>query len=136
MAEQKPVESYRNRRLHKRFALVDDKAPAPMSFRYPSEGGRVFQTRVKDISLSGISMVLPDELPGLKVGDILPNIEANVAGQAFRIDLLVMHMTPGNQVGAACGGLIYPERDEDIITIRRIIRSLDGTIRRDNPLIG
>jgi len=42
------------------------------------------------------------------------------------VDLLVMHVTPGNEAGAACGGLIYPERDEDLLMIRRIIRSLES----------
>ena len=65
------------------------------------------------------------EILGLEVGEIVRGIDAVVAGRSFRGDLLALHLTPDNSPGAACGGLFYPESDEDLITIRLVVRSLE-----------
>jgi hypothetical protein len=74
-------------------------------------------------------MTLPDELVGIQVGDIVKGIEAQVARKQFRGDLLVMHVTPANEPNAVCGGLFYPEGDEDLITIRLVVRALEVASR-------
>lgn len=124
MAETKPVPSYPNRRLQRRYPLAPD-MPSSVRFRHPERGGQAVDVPVRDISLSGISLVLPSELPGLQIGDILRGVEGHVQGRRFSGDLLVMHMTPGNEPGAICGGLFYPESDEDLITIRLVVRMLE-----------
>lgn len=123
MAETKPVQSFPNRRLQRRYAPVAGE-DSSLRFLYPSRHGVAVETPVRDISLSGISLTLPRELPGLHVGDILRDVDARVGRRSFRGDLLVMHLTPRNEPGAICGGLFYPEADEDLITIRLIVRSL------------
>lgn len=125
MAEPKPSATYRNRRLQRRYTVAGD-AGSRLSFRFPKTGGIAFSVTVRDISLSGLSFLLPQELPGIRVGDIIAGVEAVVAERSFRGDLLVMHLTPGNEPGAICGGLFYPEADEDLITIRLVVRDLDA----------
>ena len=124
VAEPKQAASFRNRRLQKRFPLPAD-AGAVLRFRHPGPHGPDFTTSVRDVSLSGLSFILPSEIPGLHVGGIIGGIEAEIAGKTFRGDLLPMHLTPENAAGSACGGLFYPESDEDLITIRLVVRALE-----------
>ena len=125
MAETKIAAAYPNRRLERRHPLPTD-AGAALYFRYPSPNGPSLEARLRDVSLSGLSMLLPEELAGIQAGDIVKGIEARVARKTFRGDLLVMHITPANQIGAICGGLFYPEGDEDLITIRLVVRALEA----------
>lgn len=125
MAEPTIVASYPNRRLQKRYTVSPD-VGATLLFRYPAPSGRHFEARLRDISLSGLSLVLPDELPGIEPGDIVKGIEVRVARKTFHGDLLVMHLTPANEPGAICGGLFYPDGDEDLITIRLVVKALDA----------
>jgi hypothetical protein len=125
MSEPKVVASYPNRRLQKRYSAPAD-AESSLKFCYPAPNGQPFEARLRDISLSGLSLVLPAELPGIQTGDILRGMEVRVARKTFRGDLLVMHVTPANEPGAICGGLFYPDGDEDLITIRLVVRALDA----------
>jgi hypothetical protein len=130
MSEPKVVASFSNRRLQKRYSTPAD-TDANLTFRYPGPNGQPFDAKLRDISLSGLSLVLPAELPGIQTGDILRGMEVRVARKTFRGDLLVMHVTPANEAGAICGGLFYPDGDEDLITIRLVVRALDAqSLRR------
>jgi hypothetical protein len=77
-------------------------------------------------------MVLPDELAEVQAGDIVRGIEARVERKTFRGDLLVMHVTNAQESGAICGGLFYPEGDEDLITIRLVVRALEAASRSNS----
>lgn len=37
-----------------------------------------------------------------------------------------MHVSPASEAGIVCGGLFYPEGDEDLITIRLVVRALEA----------
>jgi hypothetical protein len=125
MAEPKTVATFQNRRLQNRYALPPD-TEAALHFHYPSPGGPRLQAHIRDISLSGLSMVLPEELNGVQAGDIVKGIEARIGRKTFRGDLLVMHVTSGRATAPVCGGLFYPEADEDLITIRLVVRALEA----------
>jgi len=125
MAEPKTEATFPNRRLQNRYAIPFDTG-AVLEFRYPSPDGTRLETRLRDISLSGLSMTLPEELVGIQAGDIVKGIEARVAGKNFRGDLLVMHVSPTSESGTVCGGLFYPEGDGDLITIRLVVRALEA----------
>ena len=96
---------------------------------YPAPDGPNVEACLRDISLSGLSLTLPQELVGIELGDIVRGIEAEVARKTFHGDLLVMHVTPVNEAGALCGGLFYPETDEDLITIRLVVRALEAAAK-------
>jgi len=116
---------FANRRLQNRYAISSE-AGAVLEFRYPSPNGMQLTARLRDISLSGLSMTLPEALAEVQPGDIVKGIDARVAGKTFRGDLLVMHVSPTSEAGAMCGGLFYPEGDEDLITIRLVVRALEA----------
>ena len=125
MAESKIEPGFVNRRLERRHPLPPD-AGAALFFRYPSPNGPSLEAPLRDVSLSGLSMHLPEELADIQPGDIVKGIEARVARKSFRGDLLIMHVTPSSQARAFCGGLFYPEGDEDLITIRLVVRALEA----------
>jgi hypothetical protein len=124
MGEPKIVAPFRNRRLQRRYPMPAG-TESSLRFRYPAPNGDLFDARLRDVSLSGLSLFIPAELPGIQAGDIIRGIEVRVAHKTFRGDLLVMHLTPANEPGAVCGGLFYPDGDEDLITIRLVVRALD-----------
>lgn len=125
LAEPKVAASFVNRRLQKRYPVEAD-PDARLDFHHPAPHGPGYSVRVRDVSLSGLSFQLHAEIPSLHVGGIVGGVDAQIAGKTFRGDLLVMHLTPGNSSGAACGGLFYPESDEDLITIRLVVRDLES----------
>jgi hypothetical protein len=131
MAEPKIAAPYANRRLQNRYAIPFDSG-AVLEFRYPSPNGARCEARLRDISLSGLSMTFPEELAGIQAGDIVKGIEARVAGKTFRGDLLVMHVSPTQSTGTVCGGLFYPEGDEDLITIRLVVRALEAAYKSNS----
>lgn len=123
--------TFANRRLQNRYAIPLD-VGATLEFRYPSPNGQRLEARLRDISLSGLSMTFPEELDGIQAGDIVKAIEARVAGKTFRGDLLVMHVSPTTETGKFCGGLFYPEGDEDLITIRLVVRALEAASKSNS----
>ncbi|HEX4824705.1 MAG TPA: hypothetical protein VFV19_10345 [Candidatus Polarisedimenticolaceae bacterium] len=125
MTESRAAAPYRNRRLQRRYNLAPD-AGATLRFRYPAPAGVPYDLPLRDISLSGLSLVLPNDFPELQAGDMIKGIEVRVSRKVFHGDLLVMHVTPLHQVGGVCGGLFYPEGDEDLITVRLVIKALDA----------
>lgn len=83
MAEPKSAASFPNRRLQNRYAISPETG-AVLRFQYPSPHGLRLEARVRDISLSGLSMTLPEELAGIQAGDIVKAIEARIASKTFR----------------------------------------------------
>lgn len=125
MSEPKMAGNFPNRRIERRHPIPADSG-AVVQFRYPSPNGQDIETSLRDISLSGLSIALPEPLRGIQAGDIVKGIEARVSRKTFRGDLLVMHVTQLGQASPICGGLFYPEGDEDLITIRLVVRALDA----------
>ena len=131
MTEPKLTSAFPNRRLQNRYT-VPAEAEATLQFRHPPPHGPQLETRLRDVSLSGLSMVLPEEFAEVQAGDIVRGVEARVARKTFRGDLLVMHVTHAQESGAICGGLFYPEGDEDLITIRLVVRALEAASRSNS----
>lgn len=131
MSEPKLSSAFPNRRLQDRHTVPAD-AAATLHFRHPAPNGKPLEARLRDVSLSGLSMVLPEELSDVQAGDIVRGIVARVARKSFRGDLLVMHVTRANEAVAVCGGLFYPEGDEDLITIRLVVRALEAAAKSNS----
>ena len=125
MSETRAAAPYRNRRLQRRYNLAPETG-ARLSFCHPAPMGIPYDLPVRDISLSGLSLVLPVDFPEMQAGDMIKSIEVHVLRKVFRGDLLVMHVTPVQNRGGVCGGLFYPEGDEDLITVRLVIKALDA----------
>ncbi len=114
-----------NRRHHHRH-LLSPAEEARAEFGYPGPDGHPCTMPIRDLSASGLSMVLAHELPGLEPGSRLDGATVRVGRRAFRADLLVMHVTPDSLKGAVCGVLVYPVEDADLLTLRDVIADLEG----------
>ncbi len=114
-----------NRRRHNRHPLPSC-TEARAEFGYPGPEGHPCSMRVRDLSASGLSMVLAHELPGLEPGSRLDGATVRVGARSFRADLLVMHVTPAPQEGAICGVLLFPAEDDDLLVLREVVAELDG----------
>lgn len=127
MSETRAAQPYRNRRLQRRYAVAPESG-AILSFRHPAPAGPHYEARLRDISLSGLSMVLPHDFPDAEAGDIVKGIEVRVVRKTFHGDLLIMHVTPihDDDPVRICGGLFYPEGDEDLITVRLVVKALEA----------
>jgi hypothetical protein len=88
--------------------------------------GAAVQARVRDVSFAGLSLEVPDDLPGLEVGASLRGLHGDVDGIRFRGELLVMHITPSPRSGSLCGGLFYPAGDADVLALRKLVRRLES----------
>jgi len=131
VSEPKMSSAFPNRRLQNRYTLPAE-TEAMLQFCHPPPHGPRLNARVLDVSLSGLSMILPDELSAVQVGDIVKGIDARVAQKTFRGDLLIMHVSHAAGTGPVCGGLFYPEGDEDLITVRLVIRALEAASKSNS----
>ncbi len=95
-----------------------------VEFIYPEPGGFECEMELKDFSSSGISFRLSHELPGLEFGRTIRYATLDLNGRKVHGDLLVMHLTPDNAEGAACGVLFYPATDRDTLAWRDAIEEL------------
>jgi hypothetical protein len=114
-----------NRRRQSRHVLTFDPA-GRAEFGYPDPGGHPCSMPLRDMSASGLSIVLAHEMPGLEAGSRLDGATIRVGKREFRADLLVMHVTPGPSEGAVCGALVYPAEDSDLLTMREVIADLEA----------
>lgn len=83
---------------------------------------------LRDVSFSGLSVILDREMPGLDVGDCLQGVEVRAMGRTFHGELLVMHLTPDRSQGSVCGGLFYPTTDDDLLELRALVLALDAGV--------
>jgi len=114
-----------NRRIHNRHVLPPG-AEALAKFGYPGPDGHPCTMPIRDVSASGLSIVLAHELPGLEPGSRLDGATVCIGDRSFRADLLVMHVTPEPAKGAICGALVYPVEDADLLTLRDVLADLEG----------
>ena len=103
---------------------VSPEKNARVEFRYPAAPGSLLSFALRDISLSGLSFTLSDELPGLEVGDLLTGISIHLGGRSVRGEVLVMHLTPDSRNGSICGGLFYPDGDENLLEYRSLFQEI------------
>lgn len=116
------------RRVHPRYRL-DAEAVATVDFVYPFPGGHHCSMRLRDISSSGISFVLGQELPGLEAGDSIDRVTVRVGKTVLHGDLLIMHLTPDTGAGSACGALFYPRGDRTLLSLQKLIESFEAVGR-------
>lgn len=112
-----------DRRRNDRFRFHPD-AAAPFRFRFPDEDGTLFESRVRDISGSGVSFQVVPGLPTLEAGDLLREVEVQIGSAPIRGEMVILHITPGFEPGAICGGLFYPKSDDDLLAVRRLCAEL------------
>lgn len=111
-----------------------DRHPLPraddryVEVEHPKPGGRRYSFPLHDVSISGLSFVLNEEVPFVDEGTSLDGATVRVGGCTLRGDLLVMHVTPEMAPGSVCGALFYPASDEDLIKLKSLIAGIEAVL--------
>lgn len=114
-----------DRRSIDRHRLPEDSG-AHVVLQDPGRRGLDGLLALRDVSFSGLSVILDREMPGLEVGDCLRGVEVRAMGRTFRGELLVMHLTPDASQGSVCGGFFYPSTDDDLLELRALVLALEA----------
>jgi hypothetical protein len=78
-----------------------------------------------DISVSGLSFVIGDELPDIENGSDLSDAVIHLGECQIRGDLVVMHLTPQTDTRTICGALFYAASDSDLIKLRSAVAGME-----------
>jgi hypothetical protein len=113
------------RRVTRRYA-VSTSHHARLEFDYPGPGGRHFDLSLIDISVSGLSFLCGDDLPGLDSGTTLSPVVIRLGKCDIHGDLLVMHVTSGPSNKTTCGALFYPAKDADLLKLKSAIAGIEA----------
>jgi len=111
-----------NRRRDRRYALGKG-AGSTVEFVHPSPHGPLWCLSLLDISVSGLSFVLDDELSGIDAGTSLPDVTVRVGDVEARGELLIMHVSP-TESRRLCGALFYPESDADLKAMHDLLAGI------------
>lgn len=97
-----------------------------VEFEYPSRGGQSHRLPLVDISASGISFALTNELPLLESGTSLPDVVIHVESAEMRGDLLILHVTPVPGGATICGALFYPSDDTELVKLKSVVSGIQA----------
>ena len=113
------------RRKTRRFP-VDSGQNVWIEFEYPSHGGQSHRLPLVDISASGISFALTNELPLLESGTSLSDVVIHVENSEMRGDLLILHVTPVPDSSTVCGALFYPSDDTELVKLKSVVSGIQA----------
>lgn len=111
-----------NRRRDRRYALGKG-AGSTVEFVHPSPHGPLWCLSLLDISVSGLSFVLDDELSGIDAGTTVPDVTVRVGDFETTGELLVMHVSPSDS-RRLCGALFYPATDADLKALHDLLAGI------------
>jgi len=97
-----------------------------VEFEYPSQGGQAHRLPLVDISASGISFALTNELPLLESGTSLSGAVIRVESSEMRGDLLILHVTPVPDGLTVCGALFYPSNDAELVKLKSVVSGIQA----------
>ena len=98
-----------------------------VEIKFPQPEGRKYELALVDVSVSGLSFALEDELPGLESGTDLADVVVRMGGDCeIHGELVVMHVTPRGSGRWLCGALFFAATDTDLIKWRSAIAGVEA----------
>jgi hypothetical protein len=113
-----------NRRKSKRHSAKDSEE-AYVELAVQDRNGDRCRLPLMDISISGLSFAIGDELPGIDSGATLPDVVIHLGACEIRGELVVMHLTPQSETRTVCGALFYATDDQDLIKLRSAVAGME-----------
>jgi hypothetical protein len=113
------------RRTQRRHATKGTEG-AVVEMTYPQPTGPSHEFPLVDISISGLSFIFEDELPGIDSGDALSDVVVRLADCDIRGELVVMHVTAHSETRRVCGALFYAASDTDLLKWRSAIAGMQA----------
>ena len=114
----------RTKRSTPRFRVPEDH-PAVLEVVYPQGAGEPRRFVLRDISISGISFVIPGDLPMPESGSEFNRVRLTLPHTEIFGDLLVMHATPTNPEEIVCGSLFYPASEDDLMKLKGVVAGFE-----------
>lgn len=113
-----------NRRKTKRHSAKGSEQ-AYVELALQDYSGEPHRLPILDISVSGLSFSVGDELSGLENGLTLPDVVVRLGDCEIHGELVVMHLTPQTETRTTCGALFYAASDEDLIKLRSAVAGME-----------
>jgi len=113
-----------NRRKTTRHSAKASDA-AYVELTWPEHSGERRRLVLMDISISGLSFAIGDELPGIEAGASLPDAVIHLGECEIHGELVVMHLTPQTETRTICGALFYAAGDQDLIKLRSAVAGME-----------
>ncbi len=114
----------RTKRSTPRFR-VPDSSGATVELDFPTGSGRTCNFPIRDLSISGISFLLPEDMASIESGTEFPAVKLRFAQTTLRGDLLVMHASPLSGGRVICGSLFYPASEEDLMKLKSVVAGFE-----------
>ena len=117
----------KNRRGQTRYPVYRDRV-AHLDFVHPTPNGRSYHATVINISASGVSFSVDDDVepPQLDEGASVPDVALSVGDCSIQGELLVMHVTTDPDSRYVCGALFYPSTDTDLVKLKGVIAGMEA----------
>jgi len=117
----------KSRRVTRRYAITKSDE-ACIEFDYPGPGGKRCSLPLIDISVSGLSFKIDDELLNIDSGTNLSPVVIRLGKCEIHGDLLVMHASPNSPNETVCGALFYPAKDADLLKLKSAIAGIEAVL--------
>lgn len=93
---------------------------------WPQPSGTRHRFPLADVSISGLSFVFEEELPGIESGASISGVLMRLGECEIQGDLVVMHITPQSENRQVCGALFYAATDEDLVKWRAAMAGIEA----------
>ena len=115
----------KNRRRTPRHP-VSATSGARVEFNWPHPNGENQSLSLVDISSSGFSFALGEELSGLSIGTEVEGVTLRFEDCDVRGEMVVLHLGPDPATGTNCGVLFYPDSDQELIKLKKVIAGMES----------
>ena len=110
------------RQRDRRFPLFrPQKASVEFDF-----GGRSWRLPLVDVSVTGLSFVTVEKVPGLGNGVRIENAVMRVAECEIRGNVAIRHVTPHADWTTLYGGIFYPAEESDLLRLSGLLAGIEA----------
>ena len=115
----------KNRRRTQRIP-ISETTRARVEFNWPHPNGESLSLSLIDISSSGFSFALGESLPGLSIGTEVEGVTLRFEDSDVRGEMVVLHLGAELATGTNCGVLFYPESDQELVKLKKVIAGMES----------
>ena len=115
----------KNRRRIQRHP-VSETHGAKVEFNWSDAEGDHRSLPLVDISSSGFSFALTEDLSGMTEGSEIPDVTLYFEDCEVRGEVVVLHITPETATRAVCGVLFYPASDDELVKLKNVIAGMES----------
>jgi len=110
------------RQRDRRFPLF---RPQKASVEFEFDG-RAWRLPLVDVSVTGLSFVTDEEVPGLRTGVRIESAVLRVADCEIRGNVALRHVTPHPDWTTLYGGIFYPAEESDLHRLSGLLAGIEA----------